>query len=283
MATPLKDISRKVYGILVFNLKGQVLYSNYDGRILYLGERDGTAPSASTDISFDVKRLCFRLKKLADASSIDGSTFEKCRALPIVTSGDPHYRLEGSLIVDEVTNQPHILIKVEKEEFKGPGTLNLAHYQSVYRLTPREIQVVELLSKGASYKEISYSLMISFHTVRDHIKHIRFKLNADGKCGILARLIEEARVYEKASPSEASDPDDPAPLTRPDAPESSAPVLESRRTAADKARLVAAKHAQAPTKPGGFVAPVGNHAPVRNTGSWRPAGKRDLQPKGRSL
>ena len=186
------DLSTQRSGTLLFDLECHLLHSNYDGRLLYAGDGSGAPSQVGQDIASDIKRLCVRLKKLAESLVTDGAMFEEHRVLSIAeTSSDLRYRLEGSLLADEVTKQVCLLVKVEKEESKAPGKMNHSDYQSLYGLTRREIQVLELLSKGAIYKEISYSLMISFHTVRDHIKHIRFKLNADGKCGILARLIED--------------------------------------------------------------------------------------------
>ena len=290
------DSSPKRSGTLVFDLKCQLLYSNYDGRVLYIGEGNGAAPQAPPDIAFDIKRLCFRLKKLVDSVATEGGTFDKRRVPSIaVTSSDLRYRLEGSLLADEGTKQACLLVKVEKEESKGPGKLNFSHYQSLYGLTRREIQILELLSKGASYKEISYSLMISFHTVRDHIKHIRFKLHADGKCGILARLIEEGSVYEETVVTGSGDVlNEAVPLAGLASGEPSASVGDPRYAIAGKTRLSVSTHAPAASgKPRGTAlthtsvgTPSGTAAgaaAVRTTASWRPATKRDLHPKGKAL
>ena len=43
-------------------------------------------------------------------------------------------------------------------------------------LTPREIEVVRLLTKGQSNKEIARSLTISTHTAKAHVSSILFKL-----------------------------------------------------------------------------------------------------------
>lgn len=43
-------------------------------------------------------------------------------------------------------------------------------------LSKREKEIAELVTWGASYKEISYILNISVETVKEHIKHIKIKL-----------------------------------------------------------------------------------------------------------
>jgi DNA-binding CsgD family transcriptional regulator len=276
----------------VFDLKCRLLCSNYDGRVLYVGEGAGPG-QASPDIAFDIKRLCFRLKKLADTVKTDGATMEEIDGPPIVmTSSDQRHRLEGSLLVDEVTNHTCLLVKVKTEESKKPSKPNFSHYRSLYGLTVREIQILELLSKGASYKEISYSLTISFHTVRDHVKHIRFKLHTDGKFGILARLIEEGGACENELVSESGDLDEPVSLAGLDSGHAGAGAVDPRGAVAEKSRPSVEAHASATSaasgkEPGKALTsprprtPPGS-ATVRITASSRPATKRDLHRKSKA-
>ena len=49
------------------------------------------------------------------------------------------------------------------------------------KLTPREQEVLTLLSKGCLYKEISNRLNISVTTVRTHLKHIYEKLHVQSR------------------------------------------------------------------------------------------------------
>jgi DNA-binding NarL/FixJ family response regulator len=51
----------------------------------------------------------------------------------------------------------------------------------VNKLTPREQEVLTLLSKGCLYKEISDRLGISVTTVRTHLKHIYEKLHVQSR------------------------------------------------------------------------------------------------------
>ena len=52
----------------------------------------------------------------------------------------------------------------------------LASRKSFERLTPRELRVLEELSKGLANKQIADSLQITEHTVKDHVKNILAKL-----------------------------------------------------------------------------------------------------------
>ena len=50
-----------------------------------------------------------------------------------------------------------------------------------YKLTPRETEILEHLSKGKSYKKIAAELFIAPHTVRSHIENIYKKLEVRSK------------------------------------------------------------------------------------------------------
>jgi DNA-binding NarL/FixJ family response regulator len=51
----------------------------------------------------------------------------------------------------------------------------------VEKLTPREQELVEMLSKGYSYKELSTKLGISINTVRTHLQHVYEKLHVQSR------------------------------------------------------------------------------------------------------
>jgi DNA-binding CsgD family transcriptional regulator len=60
-----------------------------------------------------------------------------------------------------------------------------------YGLTSRETDVVMCLARGLSAKETAEELMISAHTVRDHIKAVYDKAGVNGRGELLARLFSE--------------------------------------------------------------------------------------------
>ena len=56
-------------------------------------------------------------------------------------------------------------------------------------LTPRELEVLQLLASGKSYTTIAANLYVDKETVRSHIKNIYLKLEVHSK----AEAIEKAR------------------------------------------------------------------------------------------
>lgn len=57
-------------------------------------------------------------------------------------------------------------------------------------LTPKEIQIVQALVDGLSYKLIADRLQISTHTVNSHIKNIYKKLHVNSKSEVIAKSLK---------------------------------------------------------------------------------------------
>jgi DNA-binding NarL/FixJ family response regulator len=57
-------------------------------------------------------------------------------------------------------------------------------------LSKREKEVIELLLKGKSNKQIALSLDISVHTVEFHFKNIYTKLQVSSRIELILKLVE---------------------------------------------------------------------------------------------
>lgn len=84
----------------------------------------------------------------------------------------------------------------ELENGGAPMSTNIArmvvssfHRNQLNPLTPRELEVLQLLASGKSYSTIAENLYIDKETVRSHIKNIYSKLEVHSK----AEAIEKAR------------------------------------------------------------------------------------------
>jgi DNA-binding NarL/FixJ family response regulator len=60
-----------------------------------------------------------------------------------------------------------------------------------YRLSPREMEVLQLLGKGFSSKMIATELYISFETTRSHLKNIYSKLHVNSGKEAIAKALKE--------------------------------------------------------------------------------------------
>jgi DNA-binding CsgD family transcriptional regulator len=70
-----------------------------------------------------------------------------------------------------------------------PGLLFLPRIAQQFNLSPREQQVVELLSQGLSSKEIANRMNISSHTVNTFFRLIMIKMGVSSRYAILAKMI----------------------------------------------------------------------------------------------
>ena len=66
----------------------------------------------------------------------------------------------------------------------GPSTNDLLN------LSPREVEILEMLANADLYKEIADKLSISITTVRTHIKHIYTKLHVRTRTEAVAKYLQ---------------------------------------------------------------------------------------------
>jgi DNA-binding NarL/FixJ family response regulator len=99
---------------------------------------------------------------------------------------------------------PEKVIEAIKTVYNGEGVINgkiarvmFEHYSRSsnespsfddYDITKREKEIIDLLLKGLSYKEIAASLFISVDTLNSHIRKIYSKLNVHSRSEIAARF-----------------------------------------------------------------------------------------------
>ncbi len=61
-------------------------------------------------------------------------------------------------------------------------------------LTPRETEVLELLSKGKSYTVIADELFVHKETIKSHIKNIYFKLQVNSKADAIEKALKDRLI-----------------------------------------------------------------------------------------
>jgi two-component system, NarL family, response regulator len=78
----------------------------------------------------------------------------------------------GAEIVAAITK-----VNAGEQCFSPAMSKSIAERESRSSLSPREIEILEMVSKGLTNKEIARVLSISQYTVRNHINHISAKLD----------------------------------------------------------------------------------------------------------
>jgi DNA-binding NarL/FixJ family response regulator len=92
---------------------------------------------------------------------------------------------------------------------KSPAALLLGHAASPVpplpafdqKLTPRELEVLQLVADGASYAEVGTKLDVSINTVRTHIRHLYDKLAVKTRGKLVSRAETEGLIRWKRTPA----------------------------------------------------------------------------------
>jgi DNA-binding NarL/FixJ family response regulator len=90
------------------------------------------------------------------------------------------------------TTAAKILAEFARQARRGPGDASPEG-----RLSPREQEVLELLTKGATNKEIAASLGISNNTVKNHLKNILEKLHLQNRVQAAAYALREGLARDR--------------------------------------------------------------------------------------
>ncbi len=90
----------------------------------------------------------------------------------------------GSFLEPEVLTKLLSLINSSKNE-KTPEL----KFLGVHELTKRETELLTLIKKGHTYKEMACLLNISFHTVNHHLKNLYLKVDVKSKIELLSKYV----------------------------------------------------------------------------------------------
>jgi DNA-binding NarL/FixJ family response regulator len=92
------------------------------------------------------------------------------------------------------------LLRIVREVYSGERLLpsNVASRlaaTSLPALTPRELEVLELMAKGMRNKEIGFVLGISNETIKVHVKNILAKLNVNDRMAAINVALHRGLIH----------------------------------------------------------------------------------------
>ena len=76
-----------------------------------------------------------------------------------------------------------------------PPSLTLSleeHMREHFRLTPRELEIVHLLFKGLTSKEMAQAMSVSPHTIKTFLRLIMMKMSVSTRSGIIGKVVERS-------------------------------------------------------------------------------------------
>ncbi len=139
----------------------------------------GVLPTAVTELCAEVI-TAFQVRT-------DAKDWEQVQIKRLVSTPNPPVLLRAFGFPDRGGAQwARILILMEELAHRKERSPEKAWER--FHLTAREHGVVRFLTKGHTNKEIGNALMITEHTVKEHIKHIMEKTRSTTRTGILARI-----------------------------------------------------------------------------------------------
>lgn len=165
------------------------------------------AVAMSRRSSPDVTLMDLQLPKMSGLEAIRAILHERAEARIIVLTmfhgeEDIYRALEAGattyLLKDTLADE---LIRIIREVHLGkrPMSANvrasLAERAEHRHVTPRELQVIELLSQGMRNKEIAVLLGISEETVQVHLRNIYIKLNINDRTAVLAVAMRRGLIH----------------------------------------------------------------------------------------
>ncbi|MCX5939246.1 MAG: LuxR C-terminal-related transcriptional regulator [Cyanobium sp. LacPavin_0920_WC12_MAG_62_9] len=138
--------------------------------------------------------LCLQLKALANPPSIFFLVDLPSRLPP-----------DGTLLCDAIVSAASFgngavrdaLVAISKGQSYRDPTLNSDDYPSTtVALKPREQQVLELLARGMSNKEIGFKLNIAAVTVRDYVQHLCRKFDALNRTDVVFKATSSGFLHQ---------------------------------------------------------------------------------------
>jgi DNA-binding CsgD family transcriptional regulator len=104
-------------------------------------------------------------------------------------SGRRHYSCRVFVLNRSGTKQQRRMFAVLLERNRPAAALLLSNVLEQFNLTPRERQVVELLSRGFTSKEIAARMNISANTVKAFLRLIMVKMGVSTRSGVVGKAV----------------------------------------------------------------------------------------------
>jgi DNA-binding CsgD family transcriptional regulator len=135
----------------------------------------------------------------ADVVLSDGN-FRSVEGRPVVTLGGTSVGHAGALTheadpkqIDAALNAVAAGLIVRSREAHLPGFAAMGEHALETLLTPREMEVLNLIAEGLTNKLIARRLDISLHTVKFHVESLFRKLSVRTRSEAVAKALERRR------------------------------------------------------------------------------------------
>jgi DNA-binding NarL/FixJ family response regulator len=127
----------------------------------------------------ELKRRNHQIKIVVISMYNDKMLIDKCKKLGVHAFCNKQVSNAELLMILNNLKKGEFLVdnSIKKRNEKKLEKTSLENFEIKSKLTDREIELIELFSKGLSSKEIAYQLNVSYFTVDTHKKNIFKKMN----------------------------------------------------------------------------------------------------------
>ena len=174
-------------GIMMLSSTMQLLYS--DRRTWELLGCINKAPSITLTYGMlppMVTELCSEILDLLKVRT-EANDWEQFRVKRVLGGPERPLLVCGFGLPEQEGSKSRILITIEELGRRQQAVIDQA--RGLFRLTAREVAVVEHLLKGWTNKEIANALRVTEQTVKEHIKHIMAKTKTSTRTAVLVQVL----------------------------------------------------------------------------------------------
>ncbi|MCP2299422.1 DNA-binding transcriptional regulator, CsgD family [Nocardia amikacinitolerans] len=169
-------------GLLLFGAGGELLSLNDEARDLLAEMPPG--PTAPTPLGIDLP-LPIWILNTAGRARLTGAASR----IRVRTTAGRWLVCHATCLRDAEGRTRTTALVIEPAKPAEVAELIVAAYE----LTPRELEVTELVARGLPTADIAARLFLSSHTVRDHLKSIFDKVGVTSRGELVAKLFTEHR------------------------------------------------------------------------------------------
>jgi DNA-binding CsgD family transcriptional regulator len=191
---------RSTPGLLIFTTKDELVYINAEARKVLASfgihqsgfvRADGLLLLA---IPEPLTNLCNQLRRMVSSSSSPTLTIEQNHTPSVqalLASRSESYSFRAFFLSNNLSyDRENAYILVLIEQISLTRKIDIQKAAQRFKLSKREIEVIELLILGHKNKEIAERLSVCVYTIEDHLKKIMKKMQVVNRTSILAKLLD---------------------------------------------------------------------------------------------
>jgi DNA-binding CsgD family transcriptional regulator len=176
-----------VPGTLIFDLSGRLLYYNSQAFSL-LSKSKASLGKGGSPLNFPSELLdLYQKTRLRLEEDLQSGMKEVDQA--VLDDPSNPITLRSFAVGNGVPPRDRIRILIMLEPSPREDGTDLGKTAAAFKLSPREVEVVQRILDGLTYPAIAEALYVSPETVKTHVKHIMRKLGVSTRSQIMAKLM----------------------------------------------------------------------------------------------